>query len=247
MESISLDNSSLVDRDCNETVHSLRSLVSSDDTECSLDLSSEPNNIIPSTAHRSSYDSPESSRLCCASSRRSICTEMSIIASSSPEIKALLLPTTSMPAADKTDDYSGNDSSSTYGFPISCERNIIDDCSGEISPSLPRDIHCQHQRSIGSLPHYSLEEDANHDIAEAESNKCIPTFLSTSASVDERRRGKFDGSNNWFIEHRDQHNGPSMNRFGPTEDRDVSTNNKENSILGDETDELTLYLERYCM
>ena len=86
MDIILVDNNRLAGSDDVATVHSLRSLVSYDESTHSL----EQHDGIPSTNHRRSFKNCEDH-----SHRhvaRSIGTEMSIIACSSPEIKALIQP-----------------------------------------------------------------------------------------------------------------------------------------------------------
>lgn len=86
MEVISVDSNRIVGNSDVATVHSLRSLVSSDDSIHSL----EQNDEIQSTVHCQTFKNCQD--YCHHNAQRSSSTEMSIIACSSPEIKALVQP-----------------------------------------------------------------------------------------------------------------------------------------------------------
>jgi hypothetical protein len=241
-----------------ESVCSLRSLVSSD--EISLDhntggVGDEIRNYdyhpegIPSTIrHRSlntcttsQYDRRRHNhhhrhhRHRRVSSQRSISTEMAIIASSSPEIKALTLPITTTFELPEEINCSGLSSSSSSSASPS---------SNEYHRHTTTTHHHQyrHQRSISTCSLFPEDFDCDSFSVSAKTkNKLSPTISPAVSPID------VDGVNN-KEDYRDQDNyHPSMNRCKREREHDDDQRDGTLTKLSNdnnEIDELTLYLER---
>ena len=207
-----LDNNyTLQEIDCGATVHSLRSLVSSDETN-SLEL----NDAIPSKIRRRSLKR-NNRHYHCSPSQRSISTEMSIIACSSPEIKALVLPIT-----------------------ITVPEKIRN--SGA-STSTPSSVQYHHQRSVSTLSLFPEDDDGGDECdsfsvaakIKYKNDNGFPIVANIS-----RNNNNSNDYDRRSVEYRDQDNCHSTNHCDRDDERDTSTQ----ILFNDETDELALYLER---
>jgi len=228
--------------DCGQTIYSLKSLVSSD--EISLDINGDSNEIgnydhhleeIPSRRCHHRYHHH-------VANQRSINTEMFIIASSSPEIKALSLPTTTLELPEE----------------INCTGSSLFPSSNEYHNHTTTRQH-RHQSSISTC--YLFPEDSDCDsfsFSTKNRNKCSSIVLPAVSPIDVDRKNKFssfvlpavspndvDGNNNnneRSVEYRDQGHCHSMNRCERENDQRDATLTKMSR--SNEVDELTLYLER---
>lgn len=246
--------------DCCQTIYSLKSLVSSD--EISLDINGDSNEIgnydhypeeIPSTIrHRMSTSHDHDHRQCHhryhhrVANQRSVNTEMFIIASSSPEIKALSLPITTLELPEE----------------INCTGSSLFPSYNEYHHHTTTHQH-HHQSSMSTC--YLFPEDFDCDsfsISTKSRNKCSSIVLPAVSPIGVDRKNKFssfvlpavspsnvDGNNNKnsnnnerLVEYRDQGNYHAMNRC--ERENDQRDANPTKMSHNNEVDELTLYLER---
>jgi hypothetical protein len=241
-----------------ESVCSLKSLVSSDEISFdhnidgigdeirNYDYDYHPEGIPSTIRHRSlstcttsQYDRRRQNnshhhRHRRAPSQRSISTEMAIIASSSPEIKALTLPITTTFELPEEINCSGLSSSSSSASPSSNEYH-------RHTTTTHHHQH-RHQRSISTCSLFPEDFDCDSFSVSAKTkNKLSPTISPAVSPID------VDGVNN-KEEYRDQNNCHStMNRCEREREHDDDQRDGTLTKLSNdnnEIDELTLYLER---
>eukprot|EP00536_Pseudo-nitzschia_multiseries_P010202 jgi/Psemu1/25327/gm1.25327_g len=277
MESISLDSDdSALGFDCGVSLQSLQSLVSSDETNGSREPSHGISSIRYQNQNQHQYHTPfQSPTIRChrrASSRRSIGTEMAIIANSSPEIKALVLPITLAYNGDDNDSESksksehGNNSDTGSGEGSSQARDrsstaplsdgIQKEGSDMLSP-IPSMIYCLDDYepidSYSNSNSYSLSAfpvDADASCGKPTIGFRIGSVSPTDVSDIYRVQGDSYDRNRWFAEeHRDQHDCCSTNTYYQGEERDASTQNTDDYTYrgADEIDDLALFMERHSI
>ena len=176
------------------------------------------------------------------SSQRSISTEMAIIASSSPEIKALTLPITTTFELPEEINCSGLSSSSSPS-PSSSSSSASPSSNEYHRHTTTAHYHqYRHQRSIRTCSLFPEDFDCDSFSVSAKTkNKLSPTISPAVLPID------VDGVNN-KEEYRDQDNNHSTkNRCEREREHDDDQRDSTFTKLSNdnnEIDELTLYLER---
>lgn len=197
---------------------------------------------------------------------------MAIIANSSPEIKALVLPITLAYNGDDNDSESksksehGNNSDTGSGEGSSQARDrsstaplsdgIQKEGSDMLSP-IPSMIYCLDDYepidSYSNSNSYSLSAfpvDADASCGKPTIGFRIGSVSPTDVSDIYRVQGDSYDRNRWFAEeHRDQHDCCSTNTYYQGEERDASTQNTDDYTYrgADEIDDLALFMERHSI